>query len=191
SAPARSCSRTARRRSSAPSACRPSSRQPWPPVMQTARPAQRTRGPGITPARTASRTASSAYSRPPRSRTVVTPASTVRRARTTALTTVAAYVSSGSVRDVARLVPADVGDPVEHIVQELAQGLATDHAGAPRVLAERGLEDDVIRHHRQDAVDVVRVPHAIEAVHESVTVECHGSPPVTAPCRRARRRSRP
>ena len=99
SAPARSCSRTARRRSSGPSACRPSIRQPWPPVMQTARPAQSSRGPAITPARTASRTAISAYSRPPRSRTVVTPASTVRRARTTALTTVAAYDSSVIVRE--------------------------------------------------------------------------------------------
>jgi len=67
--------------------------------MQTARPAQSSQGPSITPARTASRTAISAYSRPPRSRTVVTPASTVRRARTTALTTVAAYDSSVIVRE--------------------------------------------------------------------------------------------
>ncbi len=96
SAPALSCSRTALLTSSGPSASRPN-RQPWPPVMQIPRPAARIRGPAITPARTASRTASAIVSRPPRSRAVVTPASTVCRARSAALIAVMAGASSVSV----------------------------------------------------------------------------------------------
>src|SRR3990172_3129194 len=69
SAPALSCSLTARRTSSGPSASRPN-HQPWPPGLQ--------------------------IPRPPSSRTVVTPASTVSRARTTILTAVSASGASRS-----------------------------------------------------------------------------------------------
>src|SRR3989304_6190064 len=95
SAPALSCSLTARRTSSGPPPPRPTP-QPWPPVMQMPRRAARIRGPGTTPSPTARRTANSAYSRPPRSRTVVTPASTVSRARTAILTAVSVSGSSRS-----------------------------------------------------------------------------------------------
>src|SRR5262245_4198489 len=81
------------------------------------------------------------------------------------------------MRDVPGLVPADVGNAVEHLLQELAYVGAADHARAPWILAERRLEDHVVRHHRENSVDVVGVPHAIEAIHEGVAVECHGVPP--------------
>ena len=60
SAPALSCSRTALRTSSGPSASRPIMFQPWPPVMHTPLPAHSTRGPAMRPCRMASRTLSSA-----------------------------------------------------------------------------------------------------------------------------------
>ena len=97
SAPALSCSRTALRASSGPSASRPS-QCPCPPVMHTGRPAARMRGPSMSPSWMARRTAISTYSRPPRSRTVVTPARAVSRARSSALIAVSASGSSRSGR---------------------------------------------------------------------------------------------
>ncbi len=58
SAPALSCSRTALRTSSGPSASRPM-KLPWPPVMHTARPAATIRGPEKSPSEMARRTESS------------------------------------------------------------------------------------------------------------------------------------
>lgn len=86
-APARISSRTAARTASGPSTSRENAMLwPWPPVTVRARPAARIRGPGTRPAATALATSMLAPPIPPRSRTVVTPASRFRFALTTALT---------------------------------------------------------------------------------------------------------
>ncbi len=79
SAPSLRCSRTALRTSHGPSASRPI-HQPWPPVMQTTRPAATIVGPASLPALMASRRSMARRSVPPRSRIVVTPAASALRA---------------------------------------------------------------------------------------------------------------
>src|SRR5207244_3765938 len=64
--------------------------------------------------------------------------------------------------EVAHLVPADVRDPLEHVGQELADGLLAGDARAPRIFSERCFEDHVVGHHVEDAVDVVAVPPGVE-----------------------------
>jgi hypothetical protein len=82
SAPARTCSRTARRQSSGPSASRAipgraGGSEPWPPVMQMIWPHGTTREPGMSPRCTASRVAIATPFAVPTSRTVVMPAARV------------------------------------------------------------------------------------------------------------------
>ena len=83
SAPAKSSSRTALRASHGPSVCRPRN-HPWPPVMQSTRPAARIRGPGTAPRAIASRRSAAIPKGLPTSRTDVTPARSVLAAFSTA-----------------------------------------------------------------------------------------------------------
>src|SRR5207245_659488 len=75
-------------------------------------------------------------------------------------------------REVPDLVPADVRNPLEHLLEELADRRLADDARAPGVLDERRLEDHVVGRHREDPLDVVPVPHGVELIHERLAVDC-------------------
>ncbi len=108
-APARISSRTARRSASGPSTSRANpTLWPWPPVIVSARPAARILGPAMRPRSTPSATWITESPRPPRSRTVVTPCSSVRAALRTALTVATASVV------ISRDSPAKSAPPSKH-----------------------------------------------------------------------------
>jgi hypothetical protein len=75
------------------------------------------------------------------------------------------------------LVPPNVGDTPEHVLEELANRPLPDDARPPRILAEGGLEDHVVGHHGEDPVEVVPVPHRVKSRHERFAVERHAAPP--------------
>src|SRR5437867_3308141 len=81
--------------------------------------------------------------------------------------------------EVADLVPAHVGDPPEHVLEELADRRLADGARSPGILTERRFEDHVVGHHGEDPLDVVSVPHLIEPRYERLTVESHRHPRFT------------
>ena len=81
-APLRICSRTATRTPTGPSVWRANEFQPWPPEIVRACPEGTTRGPAMRSSSMALATSQTTAPNPPRSRTVVTPASRCRRAFT-------------------------------------------------------------------------------------------------------------
>src|SRR5262245_10087734 len=89
-------------------------------------------------------------------------------------------LDDGVVRtdEVTDLIPPHVRNAFEHVGEKLSESGLADHARAPGLFAERGLEDHVVRHHAQNAFEVVPVPHLVEARHERVTVETHEAPPL-------------
>jgi len=80
-------------------------------------------------------------------------------------------------REVPDLVPPNVGNAPEHVLEELANRRLSDDAHPPRVLAEGRLEDHVVGHHVEDSVEVVPVPHRVESRDERFAIERHAAPP--------------
>src|SRR5262249_34262033 len=69
---------------------------------------------------------------------------------------------TGTRHEVPRVAEVDVGDPLDHAREPLAQGVLPDKALAPRIRPRRELEDAVVRHERHEIVHVVPVPAVAE-----------------------------